>query len=87
MAKYYSKNNPINRSTVNTPRGFPGYGCLSTKHMPKGSGKMSSAHGTGKSSATKGMINTTNNRIGAGKKGFGGKPSSPKKIGSGRDVI
>jgi hypothetical protein len=80
MAKYYGKNNPINRSKVDTPYSFPGYKCMSMKHMPKGSGKMSSAHGTGKSSATKGMINASG-RIGAGKKGFGHNISKgPKKI-------
>jgi hypothetical protein len=71
----------IDRSKVNTPASFPGKKSLSTERFGCGKGKMSSAHGTGKSSASKEMCNASG-RIGANKRGFssGIKPQGPKTI-------
>lgn len=67
----------IDRSKVFTPKNFPGAKSQPTSHNGQGSGKMSSAHGTGPSSPTKAMRHASN-RIGEGKKGFG---SSNYKLG------
>ena len=59
----------IDRSKVFTPKNFPGSKSMPTAKHGAGSGKMSSAHGTGKSSPTKGMSNA-DNRVGHGTRGF-----------------
>lgn len=38
---------------------------MSKAPMPKGSGKMSAAHGTNSGNPTKGMVGNTANRVGA----------------------
>lgn len=52
---------------------------ISTQRSPasRSNGKMSSAHGTGKSSPTKGMSHASG-RIGAGVGGFKSGPISPR---------
>ena len=54
---------------------------LSTARSPSSttkSHKMSSAHGTGKSSSTKSLVTHGGSRIGSGDKGFKSGPISPR---------
>lgn len=76
---YDKKGNPAPNMSHAKASNLPGYKCLPTNRSPSrtSSGKMSSAHGTGKSSPTK-SLHHASNRIGAGVEGFKSGPVSPR---------
>lgn len=66
MAGYKLTGNPLQGGAFKATESLKGSQGLSTKHMPKTQGKMSSAHGTNSGNSNKGL-NNTGNRIGQGR--------------------